>query len=73
MAMMLYRAREDRHDRLWYAGAGSLRSEDAASDIFPWPRVTDDRNPHDPGTTVSESLLVGYFESPHWGGRKCRR
>jgi hypothetical protein len=44
MAMMLYRAREDRYERLRYAGArqSSSRGLPAAgrwccSDIFPWP------------------------------------
>ena len=52
-AMVLYRAREDRYEVIDYGmrAPSSLRLEDypltgdgAASDIFPWPRVKDDRN-----------------------------
>ena len=52
-AMVLYRAREDRYEVIDYGmrAPGSLRVADypltgdgAASDIFPWPRVKDDRN-----------------------------
>jgi gamma-glutamyltranspeptidase / glutathione hydrolase len=52
-AMVLYRAREDRYEVIDYGmrAPGGIRPEDypltgdgAASDIFPWPRVKDDRN-----------------------------
>src|SRR5499427_10798467 len=50
-AMVLYRVREDRYEVIDYGMRSplSLRVEDypltggAASDIFPWPRVKDDR------------------------------
>ena len=54
-AMVLYRAHEDRYEVIDYGmrAPESLRPEDypltghgAASDIFPWPRVKDDRNLH---------------------------
>src|ERR1700744_2842320 len=57
-AMVLYRARERRVEVIDYGMRAplSLRTEDypltgdgAASDIFPWPRVKDDRNLHGPG------------------------
>jgi gamma-glutamyltranspeptidase/glutathione hydrolase len=48
---------------------GSLRPEDypltgdgAASDIFPWPRVIDDRNPHGPGTIAVPEVVAGMEE-----------
>jgi hypothetical protein len=44
---------------------GSLRSEDypltgdaAASDIFPWPRVEDDRNLHGPGSIAVPCVVL---------------
>ena len=57
-AMVLYRAREDRYEVIDYGmrAPNSLRPEDypltgdgAASDLFPWARVKDDRNLHGPG------------------------
>ena len=67
-AMVLYRAREDRHEVIDYgmrAPAG-LRAEDypltgdgAASDIFPWPRVEGDRNLHGPGSIAGVPGVVG--------------
>src|SRR6266567_2873002 len=56
-AMVLYRAREDRYEVIDYGmrAPNSLKPEDypltgdgAASDIFPWPQVKDDRNLHGP-------------------------
>src|SRR5215470_196245 len=57
-AMVLYRAREDRYEVIDYGMRAplSLNPADyplvdgAASDIFPWPRVKDDRNIHGPGS-----------------------
>ena len=68
-AMVLYRAREDRYEVIDYGMRApvSLRLEDypltgdgAASDIFPWPRVKDDRNLHGSGSiAVPMSRLHG--------------
>src|SRR6202142_3512970 len=58
-AMVLYRVRENRYEVIDYGmhAPASLRPEDfpltgdgAASDIFPWPRVKDDRNLHGAGS-----------------------
>jgi gamma-glutamyltranspeptidase / glutathione hydrolase len=67
-AMVLYRARGDRVEVIDYgmrAPAG-LRAEDypltgdgAASDIFPWPRVKDDRNLHGPGSIAVPGVVAG--------------
>jgi gamma-glutamyltranspeptidase / glutathione hydrolase len=71
-AMVLYRAREDRHEVIDYgmrAPAG-LRPEDyplagegAASDIFPWARVKDDRNLHGPGSIAVPGVVAGMEEA----------
>src|SRR4051795_8665743 len=67
-AMVLYRAREDRTEVIDYGmrAPGSLRVEDyaltgdgAASDIFPWPRVKDDRNLHGPGSIAVPGVVAG--------------
>ena len=49
---------------------GSLRPEDypltrdgAASDIFPWPRVIDDRNLHGPGSIAAPGVVAGMEEA----------
>jgi gamma-glutamyltranspeptidase/glutathione hydrolase len=72
MAMMLYRAREDRYEVIDYdmRAPGSLRPEDypltrdgAAFDIFPWPRVIDDRNLHGPGTIAVPGVVAGMEEA----------
>src|SRR6201999_951184 len=56
-AVGLYRAREDRYEVIDFGmrAPGGLRLQDypltgdgAASDLFPWPRVKDDRNLHGP-------------------------
>jgi gamma-glutamyltranspeptidase/glutathione hydrolase len=70
--MVLYRAREDRHEVIDYgmrAPAG-LRAEDypltgdgAASDIFPWPRVEGDRNLHGPGSIAVPGVVAGMEEA----------
>src|SRR4051794_25120955 len=71
-AMVLYRAREDRYEVIDYGmrAPSSLRSEDyplagdgAASDIFPWPRVKDDRNIHGPGSIAVPGVVAGMEEA----------
>src|SRR5947209_14065282 len=70
-ALVLYRAREDRHEVIDYGmrAPGSLRVEDypltdgAASDIFPWRRVKDDRNLHGPGSIAVPGVVAGMEEA----------
>jgi gamma-glutamyltranspeptidase / glutathione hydrolase len=71
-AMVLYRAREDRYEVIDYGmrAPNSLRVEDyplaghgAASDIFPWPRVKDDRNVHGPGSIAVPGVVAGLEEA----------
>jgi gamma-glutamyltranspeptidase/glutathione hydrolase len=71
-AMVLYRAREDRYEVIDYGmrAPGSLRVEDypltgagAASDLFPWPRVKDDRNLHGPGSVAVPGVVAGMEEA----------
>ena len=71
-AMVLYRAREDRYEVIDYGmrAPASLRLEDypltgggAASDIFPWPRVKDDRNLHGPGSIAVPGVVAGMEEA----------
>jgi gamma-glutamyltranspeptidase / glutathione hydrolase len=71
-AMVLYRAREDRYEVIDYGmrAPASLRVEDyplsgdgAASDIFPWPRVKDDRNIHGPGAVAVPGIAAGMDEA----------
>ena len=70
-AMVLYRAREDRYEVIDYGMRAplSLRPEDypltggAASDIFPWPRVKDDRNIHGPGAIAVPGVVAGMEEA----------
>src|SRR3954468_4624127 len=71
-AMVLYRARENRHEVIDYGmcAPNSLRTEDypltgdgAASDIFPWPRVKDDRNLHGPGSIAVPGVVAGMEEA----------
>src|SRR6478736_320331 len=71
-AMVLYRAREDRYEVIDYGmrTALSLRPEDypltgdgAASDIFPWPGVKDDRNIHGPGSIAVPGVVAGMEEA----------
>jgi len=71
-AMVLYRAREDRYEVIDYGmrAPGSLRAEDypltgegAASDLFPWPRVKDDRNIHGPGSIAVPGVVAGMEEA----------
>jgi gamma-glutamyltranspeptidase/glutathione hydrolase len=71
-AMVLYRAHEDRYEVIDYGmrAPNSLRPEDypltgagAASDIFPWPHVKDDRNLHGPGSIAVPGVVAGMEEA----------
>ncbi|NVN85443.1 MAG: gamma-glutamyltransferase [Rhodopseudomonas sp.] len=71
-AMVLYRAKEDRHEVIDYGmcASASLRPEDysltgdgAASDLFPWARVKDDRNLHGPGSIAVPGVVAGMEEA----------
>jgi gamma-glutamyltranspeptidase / glutathione hydrolase len=70
-AMVLYRAREKRYEVIDYGmrSPNSLRTQDypltggAASDIFPWPRVKDDRNLHGPGSIAVPGVVAGMEEA----------
>src|SRR4051812_22880399 len=71
-AMVLYRARENRYEVIDYGmrAPGSIRPEDypltgagAASDIFPWPQVKDDRNLHGPGSIAVPGVVAGMEEA----------
>ncbi len=71
-AMVLYRARENRVEVIDYGMRAplGLRGEDypltgdgAASDIFPWPRVKDDRNLHGPGSIAVPGVVAGMEEA----------
>ncbi|WP_024506477.1 gamma-glutamyltransferase [Bradyrhizobium sp. ARR65] len=72
-AMVLYRAKEDRYEVIDYGmrAPQSLRVEDypltgdgaAASDIFPWPRVKDDRNLHGPSSIAVPGVVAGHAEA----------
>jgi gamma-glutamyltranspeptidase / glutathione hydrolase len=70
-AMVLYRARENRYEVIDYGmrAPNSLRVEDypltegAASDIFPWPRVKDDRNLQGPGSIAVPGVVAGMEEA----------
>jgi gamma-glutamyltranspeptidase/glutathione hydrolase len=71
-AMVLYRARENRIEVIDYGMSApqSLKVEDyplagagAASDIFPWPRVKDDRNVHGPGSIAVPGMVAGLAEA----------
>ena len=71
-AMVLYRAREDRYEVIDYGmrAPPSLRVEDypltgdgAASDLFPWARVKDDRNLHGPGSVAVPGVVAGMEEA----------
>jgi gamma-glutamyltranspeptidase / glutathione hydrolase len=72
-AMVLYRAREDRHEVIDYGmrAPRSLRPDDypltgdgAVADLFPWPRVKDDRNLHGPGSIATPGVVAG-MEQAH--------
>ncbi|WP_027526220.1 gamma-glutamyltransferase [Bradyrhizobium sp. Ec3.3] len=70
--MVLYRASEDRYEVIDYnmRAPQSLRVEDypitgqgAASDLFPWARVKDDRNIHGPGAIAVPGVVAGMEEA----------
>ena len=78
-AMVLYRARENRHEVIDYGmrAPASLRIADyplsgdsAASDIFPWPRVKDDRNLHGPGSIAVPGVVAGMEQAHRRYARK---
>src|SRR6478609_3789635 len=70
-AMVLYRARENRYEVIDYGMRAplSLRLEDyplgggAASDLFPWARVKDDRNIHGPASIAVPGVVAGMEEA----------
>jgi gamma-glutamyltranspeptidase/glutathione hydrolase len=71
-AMVLYRAHEDRYEVIDYGmrAPASLDPADyplvgsgAASDIFPWPRVKDDRNMHGPCSIAVPGVVAGMEEA----------
>jgi gamma-glutamyltranspeptidase / glutathione hydrolase len=72
-AMVLYRAREDRYEVIDYGMRAplSLNPKDypltadsgAASDIFPWARVKDDRNLHGPSAIAVPGVVAGMDEA----------
>src|SRR5215468_8168514 len=70
-AMVLYRAKENRVEVIDYGmrAPESLRIEDypivdgAASDLFPWARVKDDRNIHGPGSIAVPGMVAGAEEA----------
>ena len=71
-AMVLYRAREARYEVIDYGmrAPGGIRPEDypltgegAASDLFPWLRVKDDRNLHGPGSIAVPGVVAGMEEA----------
>ena len=72
-AMVLYRASDDRYEVIDYGmrAPSNLKVEDypltgqgAASDLFPWPRVKDDRNLHGPGSVAVPGFVAG-MEKAH--------
>jgi len=67
-AMVLYRARERRFEVIDFGMRSplGLKREDfpltgqgAASDLFPWPRVKDDRNIHGPASIAVPGVVAG--------------
>ena len=71
-AMVLYRARENRYEVIDYGmcAPNSLRIADypltgdgAVADLFPWPRVKDDRNLHGPGAVAVPGVVAGMEEA----------
>jgi gamma-glutamyltranspeptidase / glutathione hydrolase len=72
-AMVLYRAKEDRYEVIDYGmrAPENLRFEDypltggAAPDIFPWPRVKDDRNLHGPCSIAVPGVVAGHEQAHH--------
>jgi gamma-glutamyltranspeptidase / glutathione hydrolase len=71
-AMVLYRARENRYEVIDYGMCAplSIRAADypivgdrVATDLFPWPRVKDDRNIHGPGAIAVPGVVAGMEEA----------
>ncbi len=71
-AMVLYRANDNRYEVIDYGmrAPASLRVEDypitgkgSASDLFPWPRVKDDRNIHGPASIAVPGVVAGMEEA----------
>ncbi len=72
-AMVLYRAKENRYEVIDFGMRAPLatRPEDypltgeggAASDLFPWPRVKDDRNLHGAGSIAVPGVVAGLEEA----------
>jgi len=71
-AMVLYRAREDKYEVIDFGMRAplGLRREDypltgegAASDLFPWPRVKDDRNLLGPWSIAVPGVVAGMEEA----------
>src|SRR3984957_16206666 len=71
-AMVLYRSSDNRYEVIDYGmrTPNSLRVEDypltgqgAASDLFPWQRVKDDRNLHGPGSIAVPGVVAGREEA----------
>ena len=71
-AMVLYRAHDNKYEVIDYGmrAPDSLRAEDypltgdgVASDVFPWPRVKDDRNLHGPGSIAVPGVVAGMEEA----------
>ena len=67
-AMVLYRAREKRFEVIDFGMCAPqglnpadypMTGEGAASDLFPWPRVKDDRNLHGPGSVAVPGVVAG--------------
>ncbi len=80
-AMVLYRAREKRFEVIDFgmcapqglnAADYPMTGEGAASDLFPWPRVKDDRNLHGPGSVAVPGVVAGMeaafkrYAKLHW-------
>jgi gamma-glutamyltranspeptidase/glutathione hydrolase len=71
-AMVLYRADENRHEVIDYGmrAPGTISYDDypltgegAVSELFPWPRVKDDRNLHGPGSMAVPGVVAGISEA----------
>jgi gamma-glutamyltranspeptidase/glutathione hydrolase len=71
-AMVLYRASDNRYEVIDYGMCAprNIRPDDypltgdgAASDLFPWPRVKDDRNLHGPGSIAVPGVVAGMEEA----------
>ena len=67
-SMVLYRAREQRFEVIDFGMCAprglrpadfALTGEGAASDLFPWPRVSEDRNIHGPASIAVPGVVAG--------------